>query len=226
VAAALLAALPWLVGVRATYDDKAWGPGFELQSYDCKRDGATHVSLTIGPGAAVPTQEGERPIWGHAGVLLGGAWRKHVDAMENERVSALTAAIDMQVPFVMLQGWGQYIEAELSGMGFRTTDWKYAGRHHPFVSRRVYSDAHGRELTVVVLQRFVPDLLMDIGVLRQLRDAVDSDIVVAYGGDPFPVRAVYRAAPRAMRRLHEESAVLDLGQLAAAAKSRASGKPE
>ena len=226
VAIVLLAALPWLVGVRATYDDKAWGPGFELQPYDSTRDGKTRVSLTIGPGAAVPTQEGERPIWGHAGVLLGGAWRTHVDAMENERIRALTAAIGMHVPFVILKGSGGNIEVVLYRMGFRTTDGKWTGGQGPIADRRLHSDMRANELTVIRISDSVQAFYTSVDDLRQLRNAANSDVVVVYGADPSAARAVYRAAPGAMRRLSKMSAVLDLAQLTVAAEGQKGVKTE
>jgi hypothetical protein len=225
-AIALLALLPWLVGIRATYDDKAWGPGFELQSYDSKRDGKTHISMTIGPGAAVPTQEGQRPIWGHGGVLLGGAWRRHVSAMENGRARALAAAIDMRVPFVNLTGSAGYIESELYRMGFRTTDEMWAGCHGAIWDRRRHLDKRANELMVIRLSESIQDFPNNADVLRQVRNAANSDVVVFHSPDPSGIRAVYRVAPGAMRRVSEVAAILDLVQLAAVVESRKSTKAE
>ena len=75
----------WFIGIRI-YSDKAWGPSFELtqHKYDEKGKikGKTHgVSLAIGSGMAIPTQEGARPIGGYFFVFLK-QWRNLYTAVD------------------------------------------------------------------------------------------------------------------------------------------------
>ncbi len=78
-----LLVLPWLIGIRWSYGGIAWGPGFELQPYDRIARSTSFFSPTVGPGMAVPTPEGPRPLFGHAWVLLG-EWKRFVNEWSSE----------------------------------------------------------------------------------------------------------------------------------------------
>jgi hypothetical protein len=147
-------------------------------------------------------------------VLFGGDWRRHVSSLDNERRRALDTASAEQVPFVEFEGYGNYIEPILSGMGFRTNDTKHAGARGPIYSVRRYSRADGRQLKVVILaEGTLTGLLKDTSALRGVAAAAGADRFIAYSGYSSAMRTLFRAAPGAMRKLGRISAYVDMRAL-------------
>jgi len=209
-----LALLPWVLGVQVTYGGKAWGPGFEFRPYDRPIDYSTRIRPVFGAGAAVPTQEGRRPLWGNAAVLLGGGWREHVTAMENERLALLRKAIDSQLPVLCLENGCQYLEAELAGMGLSTKDpSSRILTHQDGYSSRRFVSPRGEKILLIELRNTFRQFLNDPSFIPKVIRTARGARVVAYGGDTSAARAVYLKAPRAMQRLGDMSAILDLSAL-------------
>lgn len=208
----LLLLLPWIFGVRATYGDTAWGAGFELRPYDRPSGRGNHFALTIGAGAAFPTPEGPRPLFGHAAVLLGGGWRSLVRSLEEERIKAIQTAVQGGMPFMVIQGSTGYAVAELAGMGFTTSGVESGGDKTLGGVRHFFSD-DGRQVTLWKLALGRPEFLKDAGHLRELIAVGGTERVVVHGY-PSSLRTLYKAAPNAMQKLGPTTAIVDIVRVA------------
>jgi hypothetical protein len=204
--------LPWFVGIRATYADTAWGPGFEFREYD-RQESGNSARPALFTGGAIPTQEGPRGLWGHAGVFLGGAWRKHVTQVENERLNVIAKALELKLPIICLQGGCQYIEAELSGMGFITKVPSWRLSKHGLYLKRVFFNTGGRTLPLLISQGPASALLRDRALLKEVMMMAGGTMAVALGGDPSAARLIYLSHPDSMTKIGNMSALLDLAQL-------------
>jgi len=209
--AIILLLLPWIFGVQATYGDTAWGPGFELRPYDRPSGRGNELALRIGGGAAFPTPEGPRPLFGHAAVLLGGGWRSLVRSLEEERRQAIQTAIEGGMPFMVVQGSTGYAVAELAGMGFTTSDTKSGGDEALGRVRRFFSD-DGRHVTLWELGLGRPESLKNEGHLREVIAVGRTERVVVHGY-PSSLRTLYKAVPDAMQKLGPTTAIVNLRQL-------------
>ena len=78
------------------------------------------LELVLGPGAAFPTPEGPRPLYGHGYVLLGGAWSRFINAAAAERQKSIHTAISMNAPLVVTNWSPDYYLDELYAMGYAT----------------------------------------------------------------------------------------------------------
>lgn len=217
--AILLVLLPWVFGVQATLGDTAWGPGFELRPYDRPEGGGKHFALTIGAGAAFPTPEGPRPLFGHAAIIFGGGWRSLVRSLEEERRQAIQTAIEAGMPYVVIQGDTGYAVAELAGMGFKTRDAKFVrtrdakdGGRGTEVKLRFFSNDDGRHVILWKLALARPELFQDVAKLREIiaLGGADRVVVTGYGSG---LRTLYKGAPDAMQKLGSTSAIVNLRQL-------------
>jgi hypothetical protein len=207
----LLVLLPWVFGLRATYGNTAWGPGFELRPYDRTSGSGTGFAVTIGAGAALPTAEGLRPLSGHAAVLFGGGWRRFVLRLEEERQQAIQTAVEGRMPFLVVQGDTGFAVAELAGMGFQTRDAK-AGAGDDLGRVRHFSNDNGRHVILWQLRLARPELFQDMTKLREVIAVGGAERVVVQGY-PSGLRELYEAAPEAMQELGPTSAIVNLRQL-------------
>lgn len=106
----LALALPWIIGIKIDAGNTAWGPGFEVNykespDYNHSAGIDNKISLEkikpgISGGFAIPTPEGPRPLWGYAGVLLGGEWRKLVSEMNDERDRMINLSLEENLPIL------------------------------------------------------------------------------------------------------------------------------
>jgi hypothetical protein len=200
--------IPWMIGVRITYNDTAWGPAFEIREYDRSSDERFSASLHWGAGSAVPTPEGPRPLFGHAYTLFGGAWRVLVAKEEQERMNSIHRALNLRLPLLQDRGEG-FAVALLARMQFRTvtlSQWS-ARETLPFIERRFSSSDQGL-LLVRLTNR---DMLYDPSSLHMLRSRV-GDRVMLYGY-PATLRRLYKLAPEALEKLGTTSAVLRVDRL-------------
>ena len=206
---------PWLVGIRGTMGDTAWGPGFEARPYDRASSSGIKLSLGIPEGAAIPTQEGPRSLFGHANTLLGGGWRRFVTQAAAERRSAMQYAIQHRLPFIVLQGDDGYAVTELAGLGFSTRDPKFK-RDHQTIDLRRFSDHQGRTLHLLRSQIPLEDLLANPGSIADVARKGGRVRIVVFGYYPSNTRTLYTTAPESLTRLGPNSLVLDLEGLEAA----------
>lgn len=200
---------PWLIGVRVTYDDTAWGPAFEIREYDRSSDERFSAYLYWGAGSAVPTPEGPRPLFGHAHTLFGGAWRVLVAKEEQERVNSIHRALDLRLPLLQDRGEG-FAVALLARMQFTTLapSQRSSPDALPFIERRFSSSDQGPLVLVRLTNR---DMLFDPSGLHMLRSKV-GDRVMLYGY-PATLRRLYKFAPEALEKLGTTSAVLRVDRL-------------
>lgn len=215
IRAALAALLfgPWIIGVRATVGDTAWGPGFEQRAYDREAASGLQFSLGFLEGAAIPTQEGPRSLFGHAGTLLGGGWRRVTGQIAAERRAALRYAIDLSLPFIVLQGSDGSASAELVGMGFTTRDPRFGPDAESLLHLRRFSDSRGRTLRLLKSNVPLDGLLQNADNIAKVARLGGRDQIVVFGFYSRNTRTLYTTAPESLTRLGPNSLVLDLPRL-------------
>jgi hypothetical protein len=201
---------PWALGLHATYGETAWGPGFELRPYDSPQAGTT-ARIVVGGGAACPTQEGPRPLFGHAVVLLGGQWRELVAQLESERRAAIGLAVRQKIPFLILQGSNGYAVAELCDMGLSTTDNKGFRATSLLGEIRRFDGSDGKKTLLMTLKTPVQEMLEERGHVREILDVAGERVVVH--GYPSTLRNAYRASPHALEKLGPTTGILSLAEV-------------
>ena len=214
----VLLLIPWVVGIRATAGDAAWGPGFELQPYDRPSAGHDVLALRIGSGAAVSTPEGPRPLWGHGAVLLGGNWRRLAHQLAADSLSVVRTALDGGLPILVMDGGTGALVCELARLRFMPKDPMYSGIGGPLLSHRRFSNSAKAQVIMVALALDHSLWAVSAGELRELRTVVQADRVVAIGY-PGTVRSMFTFAPGTMTRIGLTAAVIDLQAL----ESKATG---
>jgi hypothetical protein len=142
---------PWVIGIRATYGDSAWGPGFELRDFDRPPSNQGFKAwMVVGAGSAIPTPEGPRPLWGHGGVLLGGGWRDLANARAAGRERLAELAIKESVPLLSLNGSAPLVVVEFAKRGYEPLDSPF-GRANPsgLYASRTFRDIQGESIVVL-----------------------------------------------------------------------------
>ncbi len=210
-----LLVLPWAVGVRATSGDTAWGPGFQLRPYDRERSTGSSQSLTLGAGAAVSTFEGPRPLWGHGAVLLGSEWRRLILESRQDRSAVIRTAIDEGLPILLLEGNSGLLVCELARLGFVAIDEFHAGADPTFQFARHFANSSKH---TVILLRLANDAQQWAGDAHGIRAVARWSDRVVVTGYPGTLRVLYRAAPKALRKIGLTSAVVSLQMLAEVAR--------
>ena len=201
-AVALCLALPWLVGLRIAVEHSSWGPGFEVRPFTS--DLTRALRPTFGPGAAAPTPEGPRPVFGHLHVLLGGGWRHLLHELAAERSRVVERAAAGRLAIVRHRGSNGFDTAELVARGFVTRD--PAGRRSPRMAAVLERRFQGpRGLRVTYLRLAEPDDLE--GFSRVFGGRV---ILLSY---PSDLRRLHRCAPGALEPIGPMSGLLDLKEL-------------
>jgi hypothetical protein len=214
--------VPWLVGVRVTYGDSAWGPGFEVRPYDAPPAGTT-ASFVVGGGSAFPTSEGPRPLFGHAAVLLGGQWRTLISQLECERREALQVSVQQNLPFMILQGANGYAVAELAGMGLTTKDRHENSHSQTLNELRRFSNDRDKRLVLMRLKVPVQDVLKSESLLREIVELAGGRMVVH--GYPSTLRRVYQSAPEGLEKLGTSTAIWEPARLVVGSTSETSPHP-
>ncbi|MGA9115216.1 MAG: hypothetical protein WB626_00400 [Bacteroidota bacterium] len=204
---ALLLVAPWIGGIRAQYGGTSYGPGFELRPHGNAADSPSFFEPTLGEGAAIPTREGPRPLFGHAWVLGGGGWRRFVETRGEERRQALLVCAREGLPLLRLEGPMELEVAEAYRMGFRTRDPQYRLELPPgTIWIRSFSDGHR---FLLMVQAGIPDWHGAAGTLRRLEDTLGVSRAVVRGA-PGAIRRLHMKAPGAMEGLNATTALLDL----------------
>ncbi|MFA5203904.1 MAG: hypothetical protein WC708_05800 [Lentisphaeria bacterium] len=202
---------PWCIGVRAQLGDNASGPGFERQPFDRPPNNGKLLALTLGAGAAFPTPEGPRPLFGHGAVLLGGQWRALATQLSDERQHLYQTAIREQLPLLILQGSTGYAVAELAGLGLTTRD-PCKDNQQAFVQEiRHFDDGAQCAVTVLQLKASPLDFTRRPEIAKTLADLAGKTQMVAYGY-PSSLRTLFKADPAAMTKLGPTTAQLDLSR--------------
>ena len=99
---------------------QAWGPGFELRSFLRPTESSgIKAEVVLGAGAANPTPEGPRPLWGHGAVLVCGKWRGFVTARHDDDVGWQILFVRQSPRLFSLNGSAPLLVAEFGSMGYR-----------------------------------------------------------------------------------------------------------
>jgi hypothetical protein len=188
---AAILVVPWVLGIRASLGDSAWGPEFELTSFDRPKpeNSRLQVGFTLGSPTAVPTSEGPRPLWGHGAVLLGGEWRRLAIERAQCHARVIDLAIGENLPIVAIDSLA-IARIELVVRGFVSSQ-QTPGEVEPFGrwAAREFRDQQGSSRTVY--QRFQA---------VESKNSWFSDLVEELD----PERLVLLGYPGTLRDLHQE----------------------
>jgi hypothetical protein len=205
-----LLVLPWLIGVRWSYGGIAWGPGFELQPYNRIARSTSFFSPTVGPGMAIPTPEGPRPLFGHAWVLLG-EWKRFVNEWSSEQDAAVIKAIEARVPLLLYdeeQGW---IVNIYCSHGYFTKDSEERTIGDDSIIERRWTGPEGTKTRMLLFVK--PNQLFEASAVERMR-RVASDTVVISGYSSTLIR-LQEIAPESLEPLGKRTALLHLDRLSA-----------
>ncbi len=187
----ILILLPWLVGVRLQLGDNAWGPGFDLQPYDRIESPVQSFEIVFfQPGTAVPTTEGPRALFGHAGAIFGSGWRNIVQMQADETAHIIDTALAEDLPLIILRGSGSLYISEIVARGFVTRD--------PALERqRVFIRPEDEARVILFYPQDDEDILADATLPERV-------IVTGY---PSDLRALYLQSPQQMYSIARIAAV-------------------
>jgi len=213
----LLLIFPWLCGLQMTYGDSAWGPGFDVLPMSRPAStGIRNLRVVPGAGAAFPTNEGVRPLYGHGAVLLGGGWRAMAEAHAREIGHALAVANGRSIPVLAGMHYDGFVMNHAVRLGFTTRDPEIRRYVRRPVFRRL-TEASGRDLMLV--RQPIGPLCSDSVNVMQILQTTGSDHVVCWS-EPGGTRRLYLFAPDAVQELGPRTAVVDLRALLRAVRNR------
>jgi hypothetical protein len=177
--AATVLLMPWVVGLRASAGDSAWGPAFELRPFSREYSEEWSIRPLLGEGAAVPTTEGPRALWGHGHVLLGGAWRQLVASLDAEQRLSISQASESGAPFLVVRGTTTAPIAVAMEGGFSSLERLPTTETSPLRSRTMLTGKGGARVLIAKASMFdAPDVA---STMRQLRSALGHDTILVEG---------------------------------------------
>lgn len=200
--------LPWVIGIRVSTSDSAWGPEFELQAFNRESHDGNTYGLGIGEGTAFPTPEGPRSLFGHAMALFGGGWRQLTTDMHNERVIALEEAREHQLP-LFFAAVPAYAVALLDDKGFETKDSEIQEHYNENVVTRCFEHDSGE---IIWLLEYEISGEGDPEQMSKFLASTDSNTIVLYAFPRF-IRSLYEISPTAIQPLGNTTAIVNMGQL-------------
>ncbi|MCX7754170.1 MAG: hypothetical protein N2117_02840 [Anaerolineales bacterium] len=205
LAAVLL--LPWGIGIRLSREDSAWGPGFQARRFD-EPSGETGVSFQFGAGAAFPTPEGVRPLYGHGWVLLR-EWKTFTETAAAEREQVVETALQRNLPIVVTNWSPDYYLNALYARGFQTTDPHDRPDKNGFFTERRFEGPDGKTVVLRYGEIEGETAAFLLETLSRLPDAQ----TVLLTGYPRTLRTLYQERPHALQALGVNSALLNLAEL-------------
>lgn len=203
----LLLLAPWILGLRVTREGTAYGPGFELRSYDYPDTEGMQFDVTLGAGAAFPTPEGPRSLFGYGFVLIGGDWRKFVLEEDAERNEAIQYALSLGYPIVVTNWSPDYFLNKLYSMGFKTND---SNNNEQYFTKRYFINSQRESVTIVIHGTEESDADELVG---RLSDPTMNSNKVIITGYPSVMRFLFTHYPEAMESIGSISAILDINKL-------------
>lgn len=207
----LLLVVPWFVGIRVMSEGSAWGPGFEYRAYDREETEGVELSFTIGAGAAIQTPEGERPIFGHAFVLLGGEWRSYSNSFAKDVYSIADYAIETDLPILVISWPETFVVNRLLELGFTTEDnQNNLLELNDYFFERTFTNAEGIEVNVIYQEIVGEGTIEDIMEIASLSEKWDQIVISGY---TRTMRNLYNIAPSVMSKANALTAVVDLNEL-------------
>jgi hypothetical protein len=208
------AVFPWLIGVQWLYGATAWGPGFELQPYYNVGKHRFGPYLAFGPGMAIPTPEGPRPLFGHGWVLLG-AWKTFVTQYASEQEAAVLNAVKSGLPLLLdeqTQGWFVSIFAS---HGYVTRDSEFRTIGENSIKERRWSGPDGSHTQMV--QFVKPNDLVNPAAIDRLRTVTgDTVVITAVSRNILQLQQI---APESLEARGKRTALLHLDRLYARLRS-------
>jgi hypothetical protein len=206
VSACGLLILPWVVGIRASYGDQAWGPGFEMLPFGHPPGTRWMMMPHIGAGAAFPTPEGPRPLLGHVWVLLGNGWAKFIGAEAEEREKVIQVALQQHLP-ILRNAEEAILVCHLARRGFFTLDPANASGQRSFIDERTFHGSNGNSVKIIQYRPTASPL--DAKAIAEVIRSAEGPKAVVYG-DSSMLRALFLASPLSLHALGPRSAVIDL----------------
>jgi hypothetical protein len=201
---------PWVIGIRVTQEGTAWGPGFELRPFNYSDVPGTKLALSFSSGAAFPTTEGPRPLYGHGYVLLGGGWNKFINAAAVERQRSIDAAISIKAPLVVTSWSPDYYLDDLYAMNYTTTDPFNRNDASGYFKERNFFRQGGDTVTLLYHELQGAEILNNLQPFMTLNNSTGKIVMVGYSQT---LRALYKIYPSAMSVLGPNSAIIDLDVL-------------
>jgi hypothetical protein len=210
-----LVGFPWLVGIQWSYGGTAWGPGFELRPYHSVGLMSANPSPTFGPGMAIPTPEGPRPLLGHAYVLLLGGWRHFVTEYSLEQESAVLKSRNAKLPLLIDEQGQSWFANILVARGYFTEDsaLRTISDNQSLLERRWIA----RDGSYIrVLQFTEANDLFNVDAIDKLRVATAETVVIS--GFSRTLLRLQQIAPESLETLGKRTALLHLDRLHAKLK--------
>ncbi|MEP7289056.1 MAG: hypothetical protein ABI947_25150 [Chloroflexota bacterium] len=195
---------PWLIGIRMTYNDTAYGPGFQMQAYD-RPVSRNRIGLALSAGVSIPTPEGLRAGFGHLWVLLG-QWRSFYNDQWDEQTQAIQQAILMHIPYLRQNNYA-WASAGMLDLGYMV-EHKYK---YPDANFTGYRFTNGQE-AVTVFGFDKEDWLTQHEHIAQLRSYLSQDKVVMCA-DSSIMRELFKRCPQALEKINTVCAVTHLNVL-------------
>jgi hypothetical protein len=210
IAVCALLLMPWVLGVQVLHGDSSWGPGFELRSFSHPvGEGIRNLRCVPAAGAACPTNEGLRPVFGYAWTLLGGGWRSMANMQDTELTLSIENAIRLSLPYLILREADGFQVTTAARMGYTTSDPELkTNRTVPVV--RNFVNAEGAKLTFIRLH--FDELVRDPANVLQTIHTAGVEKVLVWGEAGY-MRMLYRRAPGAIEEIGRQTAILDLRRL-------------
>lgn len=204
--------VPWFIGIRVVTEGSAWGPGFEISPYDREPATGTSFDIAIGAGTAFNTAEEQRPIFGHAFVLLFGEWRELQTRISAEYDQVVQSAIEEDLPILILQFTPSYVTNRLVVMDYTTDDpYNVIFEGNDYFITREFSNAVGDRLRFYYHEVDGEGSDEDLQQIASLAEYVDQMVVYGY---PRTMQQLYAVAPDTMQPLGVISAIIDMDAFA------------
>jgi len=205
----LLLLAPWVFGLRVAREGTAYGPGFEMRPYDyVDITGGMQFSVRLNSGAAFPTPEGQRPLYGFGYALIGGDWREFMLKKDAERTAVVQYAISSGYPIVTTNWSPDFYLDKLYEMGFKTNDPYYVSNQ--YFTQRNFTNSEHQSVTILIHgteESEANDLVV------HLLDPIIKSNKVLITGYSSVMRFLYTHYPESMEAIGPISAIVEPDKL-------------
>jgi len=193
---------PWIVGAQIKSSQTAWGPNFNIKSpsFIALENGKNKFNLSIGSGFPIPSDEGPRPVFGYAAVLLGGKWRALVTKLDNERKLVIEKGLADNLP-ILQDGSNSLLAIHLLNKGFHTRD--------PYQEiKRTYVNTSTNQTIDTYSLHSSKKIFMKKALLRLPQE---SNQFILYSSYSSNIRKLYRRYPQCiLEPIGPYSVIIDL----------------
>jgi len=105
-------------------------------------------SMTLDSGAAFPTPEGQRPLYGYGYALISGDWREFMLKKDSERTAVIQYAISIGYPIIITNWSPDFYLDKLYAMGFKTKDPYYTSGQ--YFTQRDFTNSENQSVTILI----------------------------------------------------------------------------